>query len=79
MSMRKFAMISAAVGAVRRYARKNPEKTRGHLDKVAGFADSRTKGKYSRQITSARDKASDAALGRPEGGQGTVGADPQRP
>ncbi|OLT16861.1 hypothetical protein BJF80_06085 [Serinicoccus sp. CUA-874] len=65
MSMpRKTAALGAALDAARRFARKNPDKTQSYLDKAADFADRQTKGKYSSQIRSASDKASQAALGR---------------
>lgn len=64
MPLRKLAALGAAADAARRYARKNPEKTQSYLDKAADFADRRTKGKYSRQIRSASDRAGQAAIGR---------------
>ncbi|WP_151523677.1 antitoxin [Serinicoccus kebangsaanensis] len=69
MPSRKFAALGAAVDAARRFARKDPEKTQSYLDKAADFADRQTKGKYSSQIRSASDKASQAALGH-DGTQG---------
>ncbi|ANS79411.1 hypothetical protein SGUI_2015 [Serinicoccus hydrothermalis] len=65
---RRIAAIGAALGAARRFARKNPQKTQSYLDKAADFADKQTKGKYSSQIRSASDKASQAALGGDQGG-----------
>lgn len=73
MSIKRLILLGGAVAAARSYARKNPEKARGHLNKAADFADSRTNGKYSRQIVSIRDKVGDAATGGSRG----VQVDPQ--
>ena len=73
MPFRKIAALGAAADAARRFARKDPEKTRSYLDKAAGFADRQTKGKYTSQIRSVSEKAGQAALGdegRPGPGEG---------
>lgn len=81
MPLRKLAALGAAADAARRFARKNPEKTQSYLDKAADFADRRTKGKYSRQIRSASDRAGQAAIGRtnPDGRINPDGAGPVNP
>ena len=66
MPFRTIAALGAAADAARRFARKNPEKTRSYLDKAADVADRQTKGKYSSQIRSASQKAGQAALGDDE-------------
>ncbi|HIZ98943.1 MAG TPA: antitoxin [Candidatus Janibacter merdipullorum] len=43
------AMFTAVEGA-RRWARQNPDKAQGYIDKATGFVDQRTKGKYHSQI-----------------------------
>ncbi|WP_022923522.1 antitoxin [Serinicoccus marinus] len=63
MPLRKIAALGAAADAARRFARKDPEKTRSYLDKAADFADRQTTGKYTSQIRSVCDKAGQAALG----------------
>lgn len=63
MPLRKITALGAAADAARRFARKDPEKTRSFLDKATGFADRQTKGKYTSQIRSVSDKAGQAALG----------------
>ncbi|UAL29750.1 antitoxin [Nocardioides rotundus] len=62
---RKFAAVSAAAAAAKRYARNNPEKTDRYLGQAAAFADKRTKGKYSRQIDGLSRKAREAAMREP--------------
>ncbi|MCH6163008.1 antitoxin [Streptomyces marispadix] len=55
------------------------EKVSKGIDKAAGMADSKTKGKYSEQIRSGTQKAKDQAekYGRREGGSGGGGKGPQ--
>ena len=68
MARGKFALIATAAQAARSYAQKNPDKTDRYLSKAADFADKRTKGKYSKQITGAASKARGAlGNGRPQG------------
>lgn len=67
----RLAVLAGAAEAARRYARDNPEKTDRYLSKAADFANQRTKGKYTRQITSATSKARQLAAGQ--------GGTPQQP
>jgi len=50
------SMFSKIIGQVQGYAKQNPDKVSGVTDKVARFADQRSKGKYRSQIDSARRK-----------------------
>ncbi len=62
MSMvKKLAVLAAAAGAARTYAKKNPEQAAKFVDQAAGFVDKQTKGKYSGQISGAAQKAKSAA------------------
>jgi MT0933-like antitoxin protein len=62
MSMvKKLAVLAAAAGAARTYAKKNPEQATKYVDQAAAFVDKQTKGKYSGQITGAAQKAKSAA------------------
>ncbi|MBA2324980.1 MAG: antitoxin [Pseudonocardiales bacterium] len=56
---RRLAALGAAAEAARRYAQKNPDKLRELTDKAAAFADQRTKGKYTNQITTAKRKVAE--------------------
>ena len=69
---RRLAALGAAAEAARRYAQNNPEKVRGIADKAARFADARTKGKYTHQINSAKQKFNEAA-----GASGPAHPDPR--
>ncbi|MGQ0479437.1 MAG: antitoxin [Pseudonocardia sp.] len=69
---KRLAALSAAAEAARRYAQKNPDKVRGIADKAAKFADDRTKGKYTNQINSAKQKLNHAA-GTDQQGYGQQG------
>lgn len=72
MSMiRKLAALGAAAEAARRYARSNPDKARELTEKAARFADHQTKGRYSRQISQAKN-----ALANAGGFAATPGAAP---
>jgi dienelactone hydrolase len=51
--MRRVATLGAAVAAVRRYARQNPEKVNRYADQAASWVDRRTHGRYRRQIDAA--------------------------
>jgi len=51
--MRRVAAAGAAIAAARRYARQNPEKVNRYADQAAAFVDSRTGGRYRKQIDSA--------------------------
>lgn len=57
--MRKLAALGVAAEAARRYARNNPEHARRLTDKVAAFADQRTRGRYHGQIESAKRMLAD--------------------
>jgi MT0933-like antitoxin protein len=50
--MRRLAALGIAAEAARRYAQRNPEQVRKLTDKVASFADQRTKGRFHGQIES---------------------------
>ncbi len=69
---KRLAALSAAAEAARRYAQKNPDKVRGIADKAAKFADDRTKGKYTNQINSAKQKLNHVA-GTDQPGHGQPG------
>jgi hypothetical protein len=51
--MRRVAALAATVAAARQYARQNPEKVNRYADQAAEFVNSRTAGRYRRQIDSA--------------------------
>ncbi|WP_435199962.1 antitoxin [Janibacter sp. GS2] len=51
------AAVFTAAETARQWARKNPDKAQGYLDKATGFVDQRTKGKYRSQIDSLSRKA----------------------
>ena len=51
--LRRVAALGAAVAAARRYARQNPEKVNRFADQAAAFVNSRTAGKYRKQVDSA--------------------------
>jgi hypothetical protein len=70
--LRKLAALGAAAEAARRYAQSNPDKVREIADKAAAFADQQTKGKYSKQINSAKQAVTGAA-GISRGGPGSSG------
>jgi hypothetical protein len=57
--MRRLAALGIAAEAARRYAQKNPEQVRKLTDKVASFADQRTKGRFHGQIESAKRTLAD--------------------
>ncbi len=51
--MRRVAMLGAVVAAARSYARQNPDKVNRYADRAAGFVNSKTGGKYRRQVDGA--------------------------
>jgi len=51
--MRRIATIGAVVAAARSYARQNPDKVNRYADQAAAFVNSRTNGKYRKQVDSA--------------------------
>ena len=51
--VRRVAALAATVAAARQYARQNPEKVNRYADQAAAFVNSRTAGRYRRQIDSA--------------------------
>jgi hypothetical protein len=59
--IKNLAALAAAVEAGRRYARNNPDKAGGYVDKAAAFVDKQTKGKYSGQIDGVVSKVKGAA------------------
>jgi hypothetical protein len=54
--IRRFAALASAAAAARSYARRHPDKVNGAAAKVGKFVDTKTKGKYRRQIDSAHGK-----------------------
>lgn len=52
----RLTVLAGAAEAARRYVRNNPEKVNAMADKAARFVDTKTKGKYSRQIGTAVQK-----------------------
>lgn len=56
MRLGKLTVLAGAVAAARRYAMSNPAKVNAMADKAARFVDTRTKGRYSRQIHTAVQK-----------------------
>lgn len=48
--LKNAAVIITAVEAARQWAHNNPEQAAKYIDSASGFVDTRTKGKYSRQI-----------------------------
>ncbi|MCP2163953.1 antitoxin [Goodfellowiella coeruleoviolacea] len=54
--LRKLTVLAGAAGAVRAYARKNPEKVGKFVDQAAKFVDKRTHGRYHQQIDGAARK-----------------------
>ena len=64
------ALAAAAMG----YVKKNPDKIKNGLAKAGDFADKKTHGKYSRQITGAQTKAVQAVdKASRRGGRGGIG------
>ncbi|HKN53760.1 MAG TPA: antitoxin [Amycolatopsis sp.] len=51
--LKKVAVLAGAAGAVRAYAKKNPEKVNEMVGKAAHFVDQQTKGKYHEKIAGA--------------------------
>lgn len=51
----------------RRYLRSNPDKVQRGIDKAASTLDERTKGKYSRKINKAADRAQRYTRGQGRG------------
>jgi hypothetical protein len=51
--MRRVAVLGAAVAAARQYARQNPDKVNRYADQTASFIDSRTNGRFRRQLDTA--------------------------
>lgn len=61
---RRFAAAKGAVNAAKRYARKNPDKTTGYIDKASTFVDKQTGGKYSDKVSNYSRKAKEATTGQ---------------
>lgn len=57
--IRKLAALGVAAEVARRYARNNPEQARRLTEKVAAFADQRTKGRYRNQIETVKRTLAD--------------------
>jgi len=55
--LRKLTVLAGAAEAARRYAKKHPDKVNKVVDKVGGFVDKRTSGKYHGKIKNATRKA----------------------
>ena len=51
--LRKLTVLAGTAGAVRAYAKKNPEKVNQAVGKAAKFVDDKTKGKYHEKIAGA--------------------------
>ncbi|WP_152916109.1 antitoxin [Arthrobacter sp. RIT-PI-e] len=68
------AIAAAAMG----YVKKNPDKIKNGLTKAGDFANKKTHGKYTRQITGAQTKATQA-INKATGGNGRNGIDPTPP
>ncbi|WP_082177725.1 antitoxin [Arthrobacter sp. RIT-PI-e] len=68
------ALAAAAMG----YVKKNPEKIKNGLMKAGDFANKKTHGKYTRQITGAQTKAAQA-IDKTTRGKGNNGIDPTPP
>ena len=51
--MRRVATLGAVIAAVRSYARQNPEKVNRYADRAAEFVNTKTAGKYRRQVEGA--------------------------
>lgn len=49
--IKNVAVILTAAEAARQWAHNNPDKARKFIDQATGFVDTRTKGKYSSQIS----------------------------
>jgi dienelactone hydrolase len=79
--MRRIATIGAVVAAARSYARQNPEKVNRYADQAAAFVNSRTNGKYRRQVDSAlrQVRKETSVPGRPTVGSYGPPPNPQTP
>ncbi|MFC7490913.1 MULTISPECIES: antitoxin [unclassified Knoellia] len=77
--LKKLGALAAAAKAAQRYVRENPDKADQYIGKAAEFADKRTKGKYSRQISGASSKARSAALGKNRAVGGDAAPTPTNP
>ncbi|HEY0636141.1 MAG TPA: antitoxin [Pseudonocardiaceae bacterium] len=54
--LRKLTMLAGAAEAARRYVRANPDKVTKAANRAAAFVDKRTKGRYSKQLSTATQK-----------------------
>lgn len=58
------AVMLTAAETARQWARNNPAKASGYIDKATGFIDQRTKGKYRSQIDSLSKNAKKGLTGQ---------------
>ena len=68
----RITVLATAAEAARQWAKNNPDKAGAYIDKAGAAVDQVTKGKYSRQITSATGKAKGAVGGGHRGGTTTA-------
>lgn len=74
----KITVLATAAEAARQWAKNNPNKAHGYIEKAGAVVNQRTKGKYSKQITGATAKAKEAVAKQTGGtsGGGTTAAPP---
>lgn len=56
----KITLLATAAEAARQWARNNPDKASGYIDKAGQTVNRKTGGKYTKQVTGATAKAKDA-------------------
>ena len=56
----KITVLASAAEAARQWAKNNPDKAKGYIDKASRVVNDRTKGKYAKQVDGASAKAKDA-------------------
>ncbi len=66
----KITLLATAAEAARQWAKNNPDKANDYIDKASAAVDKRTKGKYSKQLTGATQKAKEAVTKGAGPGQG---------
>ncbi|QRP48804.1 antitoxin [Amycolatopsis sp. FDAARGOS 1241] len=64
--MKRMAVLAAAAGAARAYAKKNPEKVNDMVGKAGRFVDEKTKGTYHSHIDGATKKVADVTKPKPK-------------
>jgi hypothetical protein len=67
----KLTVLAGTAGAVRAYAKKNPEKVNEVVGKAAKFVDDKTKGKYHEKVAGAVRKVN-SVTGTDKPGPGPV-------